>query len=211
MSVVLRCGARGLHRGLFTVIATSAATLTGLLFVAMSVSNNRSRSHPPVIREFRAAASLLAFTNAFTVSLFGLAPGTNIGYPAAILGVIGILFTAAGVRTTLVLPALRPQRRPQLSLIIILLVAFGFELALGIALLVNPHRSSVLADIGNVLIASLLIGIARAWELVGDWDTGITSSIAVLIGHKSATQGEMHRELSESGDIEEADGSQRDR
>jgi hypothetical protein len=176
----------------------------------MSVSNSRSRSHPPVIREFRAAASLLAFTNAFTVSLFGLVPGTNIGYPAAILGVIGILFTAAGVRTTLTLPALRPQRRPQLYLIIILLVAFGFELALGIELVVNPHRSSLLAQIGNVLIASLLIGIARAWELVGDWDTGITSSIALLRGHKSALQGDMHRKLSETGETEEADGSQHD-
>jgi hypothetical protein len=149
------------------------------------VSNSRSRAHPPVIREFRAAASLLAFTNAFTVSLFGLVPGTNIGYPAAVLGVIGLTFTAAGVRATLTLSALRENRRPQLSLIVLLLVAFGIELAYGIELIVHPHHASAVGGVGDVLIASLLIGIARAWELVGAWDTGIFSSIAVLIGHES--------------------------
>jgi hypothetical protein len=30
----------------------------------------------------------------------------------------------------------------------------------------------------------LLIGIARAWELVGDRDTGIITSIAVLAGYE---------------------------
>lgn len=34
---------------------------------------------------------------------------------------------------------------------------------------------------------ALIIGIARAWELVGDRATGIIASIAVLTGH-DATQ-----------------------
>ena len=38
--------------------------------------------------------------------------------------------------------------------------------------------------IGNVLVASLLIGVARSWELVGDRDTGISASIAALVGHE---------------------------
>lgn len=174
----------GNYRDLFVVIGTSAATLTGLLFVAMSVSESRVRTHP-VIREFRAAASLLAFTNAFAVSLFGLVPGTNVGYPAAILGVIGLFFTAAGVRTTLTVPRLQQRRRPQLALVIFLFLTFGFELFSGIQLIVNSQRSSAVGHLGYVLIASLLIGIARAWELVGEWDTGIVSSLALLVGHKS--------------------------
>jgi hypothetical protein len=178
----------GNYRDLFAVIGTSAATLTGLLFVAMSVSESRTRTHP-VIREFRAAASLLAFTNAFAVSLFGLVPGNNIGYPAAILGVIGVLFTAAGVRTTLTIPRFQQRRRPQLALVIILVVTFGFELLSGIQLIADQHRSWAVGQIGDVLIASLLIGIARAWELVGEWDTGIVSSIALLVGHKSRISG----------------------
>lgn len=172
-------------KDLFGIIATSAATLTGLLFVALSVARTRSNAHP-VIREFRAAAAILAFTNALVVSLFGLVPGTNIGYPAVVLGVIGVFFTAAGIRTTLTLPALRGQRRLQLYLIVVLLVAFGFELYEGIVLIDHPHRRGALEMVGYLLIASLLIGITRAWELVGDWDAGIVSSIALLVGRKSA-------------------------
>jgi hypothetical protein len=38
-------------------------------------------------------------------------------------------------------------------------------------------------DIGGA-VASPLIGVARAWELVGDRDTGITASIAALAGRE---------------------------
>jgi hypothetical protein len=176
-------------RDLFAAIATAAATLTGLLFVALSVSKSGSKGHAPVIPEFRAAAALLAFTNGLAVSLFGLVPGTNVGYPATVLGVIGVFFTAAGIRTTFALAALRQQRRHQLDLIVLLLLAFGFELASGVELIVHPRQSWALATIGDVLVASLLVGIARAWELVGDWNTGIVSSIALLVGHTTMVQG----------------------
>ncbi|MGD0980834.1 MAG: hypothetical protein ABR946_05055 [Solirubrobacteraceae bacterium] len=179
----------GSYRELFAAIGTAAATLTGLLFVAVSVSESHAKSHP-VVREFRAAAALLAFTNALAVSLFGLVPGTNIGYPAAIFGIIGIFFAAAGLRTIAGLTAPQPQlqRRRQIVLITALLLMFGFELAYGMTLIVNPGRTSHVATIGYVLIASLLIGIARAWELVGGWSSGIGSSIAVLTGRSSRLQ-----------------------
>jgi hypothetical protein len=165
-------------------VGTSAATLTGLLFVAVSVSETHAKSHP-VVRAFRAAAALLAFINALAVSLFGLVPGNNIGYPAAILGVIGILFTAAGLRTIGALNAPQSPRRTQLALVAALLLTFGVELAYGIVLILNTHRAGAVATIGDVLIASLLLGIARAWELVGGWNAGIWSSIALLTGHES--------------------------
>ncbi len=41
--------------------------------------------------------------------------------------------------------------------------------------------------VGNLLVGLLIIGIGRAWELVGDRATGIIASIAVLTGH-DATQ-----------------------
>ena len=173
----------GDYRDLFVVIATAAATLIGLLFVAMSVSKGRAQTHPQVIREFRAAAALLAFTNPFTVALFGLVPRTNIGYPAAIVGVVGLAFAAAGVRATISLPPELGHRRPQTILIVGLVVVFGLQIVSGIELIVSPHRTGDLATIGYVLVASLLIGIGRSWELVGEWDTGLFSSIGLLIGH----------------------------
>ena len=174
----------GAYRDFFVVIATSAATLIGLLFVAMSVSGGgRAKNHPQVIRDFRSAAALYAFTNAFTVSLFGLVPGSNIGYPAAIVAVTGLFFTAAGLRTTLSLPAELQRRRPQFALLIGLVLILGFQLYAGIELIQNGHRRSPLDTIGYVLVGSLLLGIGRSWEMVGDRDTSILTSIGFLFGH----------------------------
>ena len=176
---------------LFAAIAATAGALTGLLFVAISVAPRRGPvSGLPVIQQVRAAAALLAFTNALAVSLFGLVPGTNVGYPATVLGVIGILFTAAGMRSILTSTAtLHRQRWGQLGLFALLLLIFGMELACGIAVIAGPRRGEPVQLIGYALVTSLLVGIARAWELVGGVDTGIIASLVVLTGRAPGPRG----------------------
>ena len=180
----------GDYRDLFVVIATSAATLIGLLFVALSFSENRVRTRPKVVRQFRAAAAFLAFINALSVGLFGLVPGTNIGIPALALGFIGLLFTAAGVRRTIEFWVRGSVGHQQSFLVVLLSLAFGFEVAFGIVLIINIHDTSALQNIGDILIVSLLIGIARAWELAGEWNTGIWASIGLLLGPLGPTEEE---------------------
>ena len=99
------------YRDLFATVATAAGALTGLLFVALSLVPRRaSGSGLSVIQQVRAAAAWLAFTNALAVGLFGLVPGTNVGYPALVLGVIGIAFTVAGIRSILASQATSRQQ-----------------------------------------------------------------------------------------------------
>ena len=180
------------YREVLTAVATCAAGLIGLLFVAISVAPREGegdgiRRQPHVIQQIRAASALLAFTNALAVSLFGLAPGSNGEYAAVTAAVIGILFTAASVRSILSDPGVsRDHARRQAGLIALLLAAFGGELACGIGLI--AHKTSVFGPefLSNILIALLLIGIARAWELVGNRDTGILSSITVLTARSHA-------------------------
>lgn len=176
---------------LFAATAGTAGALTGLLFVAMSVAPHRSAaSVPRVIQEIRAAAALLAFTNALSVALFSLVPGTNPGYPATVLGVIGIFFTAASFRSIMSSRAERRHKIRQLGLINLLLLIFGTELISGIILLTHPGNVSGIEAIGFALVASLLAGVARAWELVGNRDTGIFASIAFLSGHDREIEAE---------------------
>jgi hypothetical protein len=176
----------GTYRDLFIAIAGSAGALTGLLFVALSVAPHPVRaSRRHVIQQVRAAAALLAFNNALAVSLFGLVPNTNIGYPAAALGVIGILFAAAAARSVIAAaPRSRRQWLSQISLLNLLVVIFGTELICAIYVLVSPRSTESVKLIGYALVTSLIVGIARAWELVGDRDTGLSASIAVLTGHE---------------------------
>ena len=134
----------GDFRELFVVIAESAATLIGLLFVAVTVVRGRSEEQSKEIGEFRAAASLLAFTNALVVSLYGLVPGNGFGYPAFIMGVVGIFFAAAGVRTTLAQPPDQQRRWHQLLLILGLLAVFGFQIVYGLRLINHPDARGAL-------------------------------------------------------------------
>ena len=178
----------GAYRELLVVIAGAAATLTGLLFVALSVAPaSRAAGVPAVVRDVRAAASLSAFTNALAVSLFGLVPGTNAGYPALVTAAIGLLFTAAGLRSIIASPETTTDHlRDQLGLIALLAVAFGLELAAGVQLVVAPASQGGAQEVCYVLVGLMLIGIARSWELISNRDTGIIASLAVLAGHEDS-------------------------
>jgi hypothetical protein len=179
----------GAYRDFMTTIAASAASLTGLLFVALSVTRRANAlESPAVVQQIRAAAALLAFFNALAVSLFGLVPGTNVGYPALVLGISGLSFTAAALRSILSSRVTVGLLRRQAGLIIVLLLIFGTELVNGITLLVSPGSTNPVEIISYALVASVLVGIARAWELVGDRDTGIFASIAVLAEHQHQHQ-----------------------
>jgi hypothetical protein len=182
MSVVVT----GDARDLFVAIAGAAAALTGLLFVAMSVSPRPADGRPRgVIHQVRSAAALLAFTNALGVSLFGLVPGNNAGYASAAFGLVGSLFTLASVRSILANTAARHRFPGQVTLIAGLLAVFVTEIVYGLELHADAADHNALDTIGNVLIASMLLGVARAWEFVGDRDTGIWASLAVLAtGHE---------------------------
>jgi hypothetical protein len=190
----------GAYRDLLAAVAASAASLTGLLFVAISVAPRPSRGGPrDVVQQVRAAASLLAFSNALIVSLFGLVPGNNIGYPALVLGISGVLFTVAGLRSMWGDQPARRRIPGQLSLVGLLLVTFGIELVAGLLVVQSGRNTSALDVICNVLVASLIIGVARAWELVGARDTGILSSIAALVGHERTLTGSYPPPAGEEG------------
>ncbi len=176
----------GTYRDLFTAITAAGGALTGLLFVALSVAPSRGRTDAHhVVQQIRVSAALLAFVNALAVSLYSLVPGTRAGYPAVVMGVIGMLFTAAATRSILTSQVSPQLKRQQVGLIILLVLIFGAELAGGIALLALPASGTPLEVISYALVTSLIVGIARSWELVGDRDTGIMASLAVLTARQS--------------------------
>lgn len=176
----------GSYRELFSIITQIAAALTGLLFVAISLAPTRdAASGENLVQQWRAAAAYLAFINALFVSMFALVPGTNVGYPAIVLGVIGLFFTAAAVRSLLAKKLAARLQISQISLLAALLATLGFEIDSGISLLTHPHDVAALQTVAYLLLTSLVIGVARSWELVGQQrQTGLISSIALLWGRE---------------------------
>ena len=172
------------YRDLFTAVATCAAALIGLLFVAISVGPREgAAAQPTVIQQIRVASALLAFTNVLAVCLYGLVPGNDPGYAATVVGAAGILFIAASVRSIITSPDVSSgQAWRQAGLIALLFAAFGAEIACGIGLTSNDTAVFGPGLLSNTLVALLLLGITRAWELVGNRDTGVLASLAVLAG-----------------------------
>jgi hypothetical protein len=101
-----------------------------------------------------------------------------------ILGFVGVVFTAAAIRSIAVSEATGRQTMRQLGLVILLLIIFGSEIAAGIVLLTGSAKTGAERVIGYALVTSLLVGVARAWELVGERGTGLLASVAELTGRR---------------------------
>jgi hypothetical protein len=175
-------------REFFVTVAQASAGLTGLLFVALSVSRESTPPDLVVVRQVRAAAALFTFTSVLSVSLFALIRNDNVGYPALVAGIIGVSFVAAGARSIRDSSRSPRQLRRQLGLMTILIVTFGCEIVFGIWLIANSHNRDAMDDLQYVLATSLLIGIARSWGLAGERDTGLFNSLSVLTGRRKVVR-----------------------
>ncbi len=165
----------------FVAAAGVAGALVGLLFVAVSVTQERlSKKGESQVHRVRASAALTSFSNALAVSLFVLIPGIGVAWPAIIVALLGLFFVSASL---LSLIRLRRQlgARPREALFlagqtVILLV----QLIAGISATASSVDVSSTRAVAIVVIASFLIGVARAWELIGGPEIGLWDELRQL-------------------------------
>jgi uncharacterized membrane protein YiaA len=155
-------------REFFLGSAGVAGALIGLLFVALSVAPERVLGpDASEVHTVRALATLTAFTNALTVSLFALVPEVNVGFPATAVAIVGLLFVAGSLLRVAPLWRAGEIKLREVGFLFGLIVVFVFQLFAGIGLDADRHDSSDLQTVCILVAVCFLIGIARAWELVG--------------------------------------------
>jgi hypothetical protein len=153
--------------------------------VAISVSSGRlaeKESSAPIHR-IRAAAALTAFTNALTVSLLALVPGQKIAWTAVAVAVVGLGFVLASLLSLLRLHLLLSRRVRDAVFLLGLIIVFVLQLIEGLRVFARPDNEDPIRTIAILVVMCFLIGISRAWELIGGPSFDVTREVTALI-HK---------------------------
>ena len=149
----------------FTASASAGGALTGLLFVALSVSPERLREIAGnQEHQAMAATAFTALIDALFVSLDGLTPGGGTQTTSLIMGVIGLSSTASfywrmwRVRHDEALSKRWPY------LLGLIMVMYAAQAIFGVTAS-NASSSDSLSV--NFIFIMFAVGIARSWELLG--------------------------------------------
>jgi hypothetical protein len=152
---------------------TVCGALIGLLFVAVSISPHKLAGDKASTEfQVRAGMAFTLLTSALVVSLVALLPEQDLGVTCMVTAVTGIS-SVVGLAAI----ALREiDRGPRRVFTIVRFVfpglVFVVEFVFGLSLHDTPRHTDVVEYVAFAVLASFLIAIDRAWEMLGGSDSG---------------------------------------
>jgi hypothetical protein len=182
---------------MFVASAGVAGALIGLLFVAISVEHERlTAPDADQVHRVRASAALTSFTNAFVISLFALIPGVGLRWTAFVVSLLGLFFVAGSLLSLRRVSQVKPVAPRDALFLVGLIVAFGLQLLFSLQLISRATNVGAAKGIAILVVVCFLIGIARAWELIGGPSIGLGSEVTAIVrarshGHGTAADAEQ--------------------
>lgn len=160
----------------FIASAGASAALIGLLFVAVSIAPERIfGSDASGDRTYRASSAFFVLGNGLFVSLGGLLPQLNLGAVLVAAGAVGLL------NTLMLVIDLWQRGRRELGRGLLLATGsfaiFGGEVSNGVGLFRRPDAVAAVYVVTYLVLGGYVIGLARAWELVGGRDYSLLMTV----------------------------------
>ena len=186
----------------FLAMAGAAAALTGLLFVAVSVQQERTFGPgAPLERRAVAATAFMALLVPFFIATEALLPATNIGFGCIVLAVIALLTTLRlGWQLVFYQFGSRPRSRPlwvRLARVSAMLapaiVIYAYLLLIGKHLLDQSRDAAAVGVVAVLLQVLCGLGLFRAWELLGASRQGLLGWLNPLLDLDEAPEPAGHR------------------
>ena len=177
----------------FSGCASVAGALIGLLFVALSVSQERlTGDDTSTEHQVRAAAAFSALVNTLVIALVALLPLANLHDAAIVLAAAG-LATTCGLIVVLWREHRQRVSRGDVRLLAILLILYGLQLANAVQLNGGSRDVSGISRQGGLSILFFVFGIARSWQLVGARNVSLASTVTAVIQRPAGDQEEDGR------------------
>jgi hypothetical protein len=129
------------------------------------------------VREFML---LTAFVNALVVSLFALI-GDNLAPAAEAVAVVGLVRVLVSLISVLRLRGLHWRDLPDELFLVGLVAAFGLQFVGAIRLARSPQDAAAAEVLATLVVIFFLLGILRAWELIGGPSLGIWHELYSII------------------------------
>ena len=166
------------YLGYFQAGATAAAALLGLLFVVIALRPAQIiGAHANPVAKGLAASTFTGLVDAFFISMLALIPGHKVGAGAAIMAVLSLYHT---LRLHL---GLRGARH--ILIFVASVLAYGLQLCIAIAFVLNPHDAGLVTDLTFALIFAFAVALTRAWQLLQS-----EAVIPADEGHAASTSGD---------------------
>jgi hypothetical protein len=152
----------------YVIIGSSAAALTGLQFVVMTLidADKQVRSSAAEVRAF-GTPTVVHFCAVLLISAISSAPWHELSGVASafvVCGVLGVLYGGLIIRRALNAPNYKPVLEDWIWHAALPLLAYG---ALLVAALTLPQRPATsLFVVGAAALLLLLVGIHNAWDTV---------------------------------------------
>jgi hypothetical protein len=173
----------------FVASAGVAGALIGLLFVAISVAPERLLAADAAqAHRVRASAALTSFSNALSVSLFALVPDVSLGGTTTVVGTLGLMFVGGSLVSLLRARSREPSALRDASFVVGLAIVFALQLYFGVRLLDDDGDSGAVSGVCILVIVCFIIGISRAWELIGGPSIGLRSQVAAALRERQEEQ-----------------------